>query len=130
MANKAVVVFHGQGTGFWPAVLGREGFRHCYVVVPSGDYWILLDGRAGSPLLAVMGGTKEHDVAAFLNKEGNTVIEAEMPFEYDSLWPLMIGNCVGAIKKVLGVRNPFILTPYQLYRHLRCQHLKDTKKGK
>ena len=116
---KAVVVFHGEGTGFWPAFFGRDGFRHCYVVVPSGDYWILLDGRAGSPLLACIGGTKEHDMAALLRAEGYTVAEAAMPDEYDSLWPWMVGNCVGAIKKVLGLRNPLILTPYQLYRHLR-----------
>ena len=116
---KAVVVFHGEGTGFWPAFFGRDGFRHCYVVVPSGDYWILFDGRGGSPLLQVIGGTKEHDIAALLKKDGNTIIEADMPDEYDSLWPLMIGNCIGAAKKIVGSRNPFIWTPYQLYRHLR-----------
>lgn len=27
-------------------------------------------------------------------------------------------NCVEVIKALLGVRNPLIITPYQLYRHL------------
>lgn len=119
---KAIIVFHGDGSGFWPAFLGREGFRHCYAVVPSGDFWILLDGRAGSPLLQVIAGTKKHDgpaLVALLQTETNTVIEGEMPDKYDSLWPLMIGNCVGATKKILGVRNPLIWTPYQLFLYLK-----------
>ena len=126
---KAVVVFHGEGSGFWPAFLGRDGFRHCYVVVPSGDYWILLDGRAGSPLLKVVGGTADHAMATEYAKHDITFVEADLPVEYDSLWPFMIGNCVGTIKKVLGIRNPFILTPWQLYSYLRKRNVKSKMKG-
>ncbi len=32
---------------------------------------------------------------------------------------LMINSCVGSVKQYLGVSNPFILTPYQLYRSLK-----------
>jgi len=30
----------------------------------------------------------------------------------------MLNTCVGHIKQAIGIRNPFILTPYQLYKYL------------
>jgi hypothetical protein len=34
-------------------------------------------------------------------------------------WLFMLNTCVGYTKQVLGINNPFILTPYQLYRYLK-----------
>ncbi len=123
MANKAVVVFHGDGAGFWPAFLGRDGFRHCFVVVPSGDYWVLLDGRAGSPRLDVIGSTKD-SAAAYYRREGFTIVEVSTRQRPPLWWPWMFHNCVGATKAVLGVRAPWVWTPWQLYRHLRRRNQK------
>jgi hypothetical protein len=39
---------------------------------------------------------------------------------------LMLNTCVGYTKQVLGINNPFILTPYQLYRYLRHEITKGT----
>ena len=33
----------------------------------------------------------------------------------------MLNTCVGHTKQILGINNPFILTPYQLLKHLRKQ---------
>ena len=123
---KAIVVFHGEGSGFWPAFLGRDGFRHCYVVVPSGDYWILLDGTAGMPRLEVIGGTKD-SAAASCRREGLTIVEFEIRPRGLLVWPWMLQNCVGATKAVLGIRAPWVWTPWQLYRHLRKLNVKERK---
>ncbi len=127
---KAVVVFHGHGTGFWPAFLGRDGFRHCFVVVPAGAYWILLDGHAGSPRLEVVGGTAAHDMAVHYKRQGFTIIEAEILEREPLVWPWMLMNCVGATKAVLGIAAPWVLTPWQLYRHLRHRNVNQNTKGK
>ena len=126
MANKAVVVFHGDGSGFWPAFFGRDGFRHCYVVVPAGDYWILMDGTAGALVIAVVGGTDD-SAAAYYKREGMTFIETPIRQRRLLWWPLMLHNCVGATKAVLGVRAPWVWTPYQLYRYLRKMNVRDKK---
>jgi hypothetical protein len=32
--------------------------------------------------------------------------------------PIMFNTCVGHVKQILGINNPLILTPYQLYVRL------------
>lgn len=32
---------------------------------------------------------------------------------------LMLNTCVGQVKQQLGIRKPFILTPFQLFKYLR-----------
>ena len=32
--------------------------------------------------------------------------------------PIMLNTCVGHVKQILGINNPLILTPYQLYVRL------------
>lgn len=124
---KAVIVFHGEGSGFWPAFLGRDGFRHCFVVVPSGDYWILLDGTAGSPRLEVIGGTVD-DIAAYYAREKFTILEYQVRTRRLLWWPWMLMNCVGATKAILGIQAWWVWTPWQLYRHLRKLNA-NAKKG-
>ncbi len=126
---KAVVVFHGHGTGFWPAFLGRERFRHCFVVVPAGDYWVLLDGTAGSPRLEVVGGTGD-DAAVYYRRAGFDVVEAPIRQRPPLWWPWMLMNCVGATKAVLGIGAPWVWTPWQLYRYLRHRNVNQNTKGK
>lgn len=41
-------------------------------------------------------------------------------------WLFMLNTCVGYTKQVLGINNPFILTPYQLYRYLKHEITKGT----
>lgn len=41
-------------------------------------------------------------------------------------WLFMLNTCVGHTKQVLGINNPFILTPYQLYRYLRNEITEST----
>lgn len=38
----------------------------------------------------------------------------------------MLNTCVGHTKQILGINNPFILTPYQLYRYLRNEITEST----
>jgi hypothetical protein len=41
-------------------------------------------------------------------------------------WLFMLNTCVGYTKQVLGINNPFILTPYQLYRYLKHEITEGT----
>lgn len=41
-------------------------------------------------------------------------------------WLFMLNTCVGYTKQVLGINNPFILTPYQLYRYLNHEITEST----
>jgi len=117
---KALVVFHDDGHGPWADWFGRDGFRHCVVVVESGDDWIVIDGdtKHGVIFEAVCGA--DFDLAAYYREMGFTVVATTRrgnPF--NPWWPAMLVTCVGVAKKILGIRDrAFLLTPYQLYRYL------------
>ena len=113
----ALAVFHGRGSGPWARLFGRDGFRHCFVAVAAGDYWITFDALAGTPMLEVVAGT-DADLADHYRRLGFAVLRTHIR-RSNSLWPFMAATCVGAAKKVLGINPPWVLTPWQLYRHLR-----------
>lgn len=113
--SRALVVFHGHAAGFL-AQACADGFRHCFVALDDGRYWILFDGKAGVPELRVVAGS-DYDLAGFYCDRGFTVVEAETVGRPPRI-PLMLGTCVGAAKRLLGLRAPLVLTPKQLYRCL------------
>lgn len=115
--GDALAVFHDHGYGPLRHLL-RRGFRHVFVAVRRKGYWIVLDGCAGLPVLEVVAGADD-DLAGFYRRtHGFTVIALDAPREFPRA-PVMLATCVGAAKRVLGLRAPWVVTPYQLYCHLR-----------
>jgi hypothetical protein len=39
----------------------------------------------------------------------------------------MLNTCVGHAKQILGINDPLILTPYQLYMRLKHEEAKGTE---
>ena len=113
--SRALVVFSETDAHIFAKYL-RPGFKHCFVVVKSEGYFIRLDYMAGKPALDVVCGS-DYDLAGFYRREGLYVVETSRRVR-SSFWPLATANCVGLVKTVLGLRAPFVITPYQLYRKL------------
>lgn len=114
---KALAIFHDYGHGRFRKWL-RWGFRHVFVAILHKGYWIVVDGRAGVPVVEVVAGA-DFDLAGFYRRQrGFTVIGLTAPRQ-QPFSPVMLGTCVGAVKRVLGIRRFWLLTPYQLYRHLK-----------
>lgn len=111
---KALAVFHNHGAGLFQPVL-KPGFRHVFVAIASGDYWITIDGKNGVPVAEVVA-PSDYDLAAFYEDEGYTVVAVEQRTQ-PPRGPLAAANCVGMVKAALAVRS-WALTPYQLYKHL------------
>ncbi len=78
------------------------------------------------PRLEVIGGTKD-SAAACCRREGLTIVEFAARPRGLLAWPWMFHNCVGAVKAVLGIRAPWVWTPWQLYRHLRKLNVKERR---
>lgn len=51
-------------------------------------------------------------------RQGSTIIKADKLRANGFRGHICWFNCVEAVKAVLGIRKPFIITPYQLYRWL------------
>jgi hypothetical protein len=115
---RALVVFHGRGEGRFARFLA-PGFRHCFVCVvdPRAGIWLRLDGCDGVPALRA-DAAAGFALAEYFRASGFAVVELENVIPQPPRTPLMLGTCVGAVKRVLGLRAPFVLTPRQLFRRL------------
>jgi hypothetical protein len=114
---EAWVVFSGKTDLPWLRFL-KPGFRHCYVLLNDGASWISLD-----PLSNYMDLSIHHNVPPafnlplWLKTRGHTVVRAPVErIRKEAPW--MIFTCTEAVKRVLGLHKRFIVTPWQLYRHL------------
>lgn len=114
---QALVIFQGQGAGFWPWLCGQPGFRHCFVALNDGRAWIELDPR-GDGLHVSAEVAAEFDLAAHYRALGYAVIETSVAAArrpYALPWAF---TCVETVKRVLGLHGWWLWTPYQLYRRL------------
>ncbi len=115
---RAIVVFHDRGTGFLSRFL-KPGFRHCFVAIRNGNYWIQIDGLLGVPLVEVVA-PADFDLTVYCRNKGSTVIETYQRAAAPRS-PFAIANCVGLVSAILCIDAPFVFTPYQLYKHLRTE---------
>ena len=113
--RRAVVVFQSGGT-HWLSSLLNPGFRHCSVAVESGDYWVHVDPNPDGIRFKVVA-LSSFDIAGHFKECGYTTVKLIAPGDCVGA-PFAISNCVGVVKAVLGIRKPFIITPYQLHKHL------------
>lgn len=105
MAPDVLVVFHGAGH-----------FDHCFCVVQEGGAWIMVNGARGRPVIE----TLPTDPTQCYRDAGLIVVTA--PRRLGAMrWPLMPMSCVAVCKRIVGIRNPFIVTARQLRRHLEVQ---------
>ena len=117
-SRRAVVVFkNAVGQEHWLAPLLKDGFTHCGVAVEAEDYWVFVDPNPDCIRFRVPA-LKNFDIAKYFQDQGFAVVELETTGAEVKV-PLVVSNCVGVVKTVLGIRKPFIITPYQLYKYLR-----------
>lgn len=107
-----------RGQPRWWRLFTRKGFRHCVVVTP-----IIIGDLIDDPLWLSI------DSLACWMDVRVTVFPPDVPDDAMVLWfrswrpRRYIGRgfitCVSVAKAVLGVRAWWVVTPYQLYLHMR-----------
>lgn len=117
--RRAVVVFKNTASQrqHWLAPLLKDGFRHCGVAVEAEDYWVFVDPNPDCIRFRVPA-LKNYDLAGYFRDQGFSTVELETTGAEVRV-PLVVSNCVGVVKTVLGIRKFAIITPYQLYKYLR-----------
>lgn len=114
--ERALVAFSGETQLAWLRLL-KPGFRHCFVLLDAGCCWVRFDPLATAAEIALLPAADAEALAAALRAQGLTIVAAT---PRRPLRPLPPGpwSCVEAVKRLLGLRAPFLLTPWQLYRRL------------
>ena len=110
---KCVVVFT-DSCSHPISFLLKKGFRHVFVCIDDGQYWVLIERLFSQTEINVIE-RSEYDIAAFYRNEGFTVVETE--YGSEKSFPFEASNCVGLTKTIAGVRS-FSVTPWQLYKRL------------
>lgn len=113
------IVFSGQTDMSWLNIL-KPGFRHCYALINDGERWISYDPLAHFTDVSVHQVPSEFNLPLWMKDRGHKVLRAPVNrIQKEAPW--MIFTCVEAVKRVIGLHNRWILTPWQLYRHLQKQ---------
>lgn len=127
LPQKAWVVFSGQSDLAWLKIL-KPGFRHCYVLLNDGRHWISVDPLSNSMEVSVHHVPAEFDFPLWLKDRGHKIVPAAIERrQKQAPWGLF--TCVEAVKRILGIHSPFIITPWQLYRHLSAASRSSETKG-
>jgi hypothetical protein len=114
---EAWVVFSGKADLPWLRVL-KPGFRHCYVILNDGRRWFSLDPLSTYSDLAVHHHVPAgFDMPLWLESRGCAVVKTPLRRPLKPA-PWMMFTCVEAVKRVIGLQDRFIWTPWQLYRRL------------
>lgn len=100
----------------------RQGFRHCFVVgyQPQSYQYILMDWMGHKLQMEILHPWRYQQLMEALEEKQHTIVTFRPNVDDESIsllrQPLLY--CVEAVKHLLGIRNFFIWTPYQLYREL------------
>lgn len=111
MSSKYVVFTRGQR--HWITKYLHKDINHCFVLQQDKGKWIVFDSSTyGAEMYTI---SNHSDILS-----NSYVIKVNVNDEPRPL--LMLNTCVGHVKHQLGIRKPFIWTPYQLFKYLRDYH--------
>jgi hypothetical protein len=110
VSSKYYVVFEDDNGHWWSPFL-KKNIRQCYLIKPCGEGHLVY-------------GKNTSGFDLFTTTEQKSIIDDNYilcSYKAKSCkQPLfMLNTCVGHTKRVLGINNPLILTPYQLLKYLR-----------
>ena len=120
-APKLWVVFTDHTDLPWLRILKR-GFRHCFVLMHDGQRWTSFDPLASHiDIGSYHEIPSDFDFTAHMKLAGNTVLEVPQGPYFQKLAPPGFFTCVEFVKRLAGIHAFFIITPWQLYRHIQKQ---------
>lgn len=111
------MVFCDQ-TGLWWLGLLKRGFRHCFVALGSPAGWLVVEPMSHLTEVTPLDLPQDFDLAGWYRAHGHAVVEVRPATPPRQCAPWRPHSCVEVVKKILGIHAGFVLTPWQLYRHL------------
>lgn len=117
MKGPALLVFCHETEIVWLRWL-RPGFRHVFVALPAPGGWITVDPLSTLLEVEYHPLPPDTDLAAWFRTRGHRVLESPIHPPLPTQWPFAPLTCVSVAKRLLGIRAPLVVTPWQLYRHL------------
>lgn len=114
------VVFSDNTTLWWLRLL-KPGFRHCYVLLKlkESGQWIELNPFSNQTAVFVYEYPKEFDFADYIRRSRKVIIcPVDIKQAPLKCAPLSFFTCVEFVKRIIGMHDCFIHTPWQLYKKI------------
>ncbi|MHC8494448.1 hypothetical protein ACTU44_17290 [Thalassospira sp. SM2505] len=101
----------------------KPGFRHCFVLVSGlrAGEWICLDPQSHRVRCESWAYSPIFDPAAYYRSIGHHCIWAHYPHMVTRKARFGPMSCVELVKRLLGISAFWVITPWQLYRHMYAQ---------
>lgn len=96
----------------------RAGYQHCMIAVQSGGVWQLIDPLSNAFYMTELGIARPDEIITSFADQGFDAVPAQRAAPVMAEMPLTLFTCVEVVKRVLGIRNRWIMTPWQLRRAL------------
>lgn len=125
--SKGYVVFEPHTNLWWLQGL-KPGFRHCYLLLEQSTevcrWWLEVNPMSNQIMIFKRVSKLDIDYISYLEREGNCLV---LPINFANpiakCAPLGVFSCVEFMKRILGIHNILIITPYQLYNYI-CNNYK------
>jgi hypothetical protein len=96
----------------------RPGFRHCFALIKGDGHWLMVDPMLHKMDVNTTATPADFDLPGWMRARGYRVVRAPMleaPRRVACPSPF---TCVEAMKRLIGLHDWRIFTPWQLYRYL------------
>lgn len=99
----------------------KPGFVHIFFIIQQDNNFILCNPRFEQMDICYLKNTTEEKILRGYKKVYTTYLKIPLFIQGDKFkFRLNIKfTCVGILKYILGIKNIFMATPYQLYKYLK-----------
>lgn len=112
-----LVVFSGQVSRWWLRFL-KKGFRHCFITLGNGQNWLTIDPMLHKIEVVIQPVAGDFDLEKWYLEQGYQVLKTNLSAVQLTPAPLGLFTCVEVVKRIIGIHNFRIITPYSLYKFL------------
>ena len=123
--HRWIIFFTDREDRYWFDMFTRPGFRHCCIAgyVEGLEHWIGFDWGKKGTYMNILSDEDINKIILYTRKNKGRMLEITKPYTMFNNWSWIPMYCVSVIKSLIGYRNCFVITPYQLY----CALKKDAK---
>lgn len=119
--SEVYVVFEDSDSLWWLRFL-KKGFRHCYILLTSreNNLMILLNPRSNKTDVQLFSNCDTDEaIRLFATEKEHTILRVHLAQTPLKCAPIMFFTCVEFVKRILGIHDFSIITPYQLYKKIK-----------
>lgn len=126
--STALVVF-SENSGMWWLRFLKAGYRHCFVILETDRGCVWVDPLSNSLTIKMLEGYELAGLLQWYRQMGMKVVRVEVEHVKSKPFTWAPMTCVEVVKRLIGLRDCLVLTPWQLFNELN-KNKKNTNKKK